>query len=415
MTRAANPANSRHVVFVAPFFLDATLAFLDGASRLPNTNLTVVSQDPAERIPAETRHRLAGHWRVDDALNPDQLVTAARALGREFGTPYRMIGPLEQLQVPLAMAREALGIEGLSVEASKNFRDKSRMKTVLNQAGLPCARHVLASDRQAIERFAAQVGFPLVAKPAAGAGGKGTYRLDSTGELTRFLDGRPVAAGQPILCEEYIHGAEYSFDSVMIRGRPVWHSISCYMPSPLEVIENAWIQWCVLLPRDIGGSEFDPIREAGFAGLRALGMETGLSHMEWFRLPDGRIAVSEVGARPPGAQITSLMSYAHEINFYRAWPHLLVFDEFRPPERKYACGAAYFRGQGRGTVRRIHGLDEAQRRFGPLVVEVKLPREGQPPSDSYEGDGYVIVRHPETETVQHALQEIVKTVRVELG
>ena len=395
--------------------MEATLAFLDGASRLPNTDLSVVSQDPAERIPAEIRHRLAGHWRIDDALNPDQLVAAARALSREFGAPHRMFGPLEQLQVPLAMAREALGIEGLSVAASANFRDKARMKTVLRQAGLPCARHVLASDRQAVEGFAADVGFPLVVKPAAGAGGKSTYRLDSAGQLARFLDGRPIDARQAVLCEEYIHGAEYSFDSVMIRGQPVWHSISCYMPSPLEVLENDWIQWCVLLPRDISGSEFDPIRQAGFAGLQALGMETGLSHMEWFRLPDGRIAVSEVGARPPGAQITSLMSYAHEIDFYRAWPHLLGFAEFPPPARQYACGAAYFRGQGRGRVRRIHGLDDAQRRFGSLVVEVKLPREGQPPSDSYEGDGYVIVRHPETEIVQHALQEIVKTVRVELG
>lgn len=28
---------------------------------------------------------------------------------------------------------------------------------------------------------------------------------------------------------------------IVIRGRPVWHSISRYMPSPLEVLENAWI------------------------------------------------------------------------------------------------------------------------------------------------------------------------------
>ena len=109
-------------------------------------------------------------------------------------------------------------------------------------------------------------------------------------------------------------------------------------------------------------------------GLPALGLETGLSHMEWFRLADGRVVVSEVGARPPGAQITSLLSYAHDIDFYQAWPRLLVFDEFDPPPRRYAVGAAYVRGQGQGKVRAIHGLDEAQRRFGSLVVEARLPR-----------------------------------------
>lgn len=406
---------TQHVIFVAPFFMDATLAFIEGATHLADTNLTVISQDPAERIPARIRHRLAGHWRVENALDSKQLVNAAHDLGRDFGKASRMIGALEQLQVPLAMAREALGIDGLSVDASINFRDKSRMKTVLREAGIPCARHALVGDRASAEAFAAEVGFPLVVKPPAGAGGKGTYRLDHSVDLARFLDQHPPDAERPSLYEEFVRGTEYSFDSVMIAGRPVWHSISRYMPSPLEVLENDWIQWCVMLPRDVSGPEFDPIRKAGFAGVRALGLKTGLSHMEWFRLTQGRIAISEVGARPPGAQFTSLLSYAHDLDFYRAWPHLLVFDEFAPPERRYAAGAAYIRGQGRGRVKRITGLDEAQRRFGSLVVEAKLPHEGQPPSDSYEGDGYIIVRHPETEVVQDALQNIVQIIRVELA
>ena len=93
----------------------------------------------------------------------------------------------------------------------------------------------------------------------------------------------------------------------------------------------------------------------------------------------------------------------------------MVFDEFEPPLRRYAVGAAYIRGQGAGRVKRVNGLDEAQQRFGSIVVEAKLPREGQPPSDSYEGDGYVIVRHRDTEVVEQALKDIVQTVRVELG
>lgn len=407
--------DKQHVIFAAPFFMDATLAFIDGASHLPGVNLTVISQDPADRIPPGLRARLAGHWRVNDALDPQQLVDAARQLEKQFGRVRRMLGALEQLQVPLAVAREKMGVRGLSVEASVNFRDKARMKTVLGAAGVPCARHALVGSSSDAERFAAEVGFPLVVKPPAGAGGKGTWRLDNAADLNTFLHRFVPDPAQPTLYEEFVQGTEYSFDSVMIGGEPVWHSISCYEPSPLEVLNNDWIQWTVMLPRDISGPEFDPIRTAGFAGLRALGLETGLSHMEWFRLKNNRIAISEVGARPPGAQFTSLLSYAHDTNFYHAWPRLLVFEEFAPPPRRYAAGAAYIRGQGRGTVRRIVGLEEAQNRFGSLVVEARLPQEGQPPSDSYEGDGYVILRHPDTEVVQHALREIVKIVRVELG
>lgn len=404
-----------HAIFVAPFFMDATLKFLGGAARLPGVDLTLISQDPLDKLPPPTRERLAGHWRVDNALDPEQIVAAAQALEQRCGKAERIFGPLEQLQVPLAIARQALCLEGHGPDVAHNFRDKSRMKDVLRAAGVPCARHALVGDADTARAFAESVGFPLVAKPPAGAGGKSTFRIDNPGDLAELLSRHPADPRRPTLYEEFVTGTEHSFDSVLCDGDMVWHSISRYMPSPLEVIENPWIQWTVLLPRDISGAEYDPIRTAGEAALKALGLSTGLSHMEWFRLMDGRIAISEVGARPPGAQITSLLSYAHDIDFYQAWPKLMIFGEFDTPPRKYAAGAAYFRGQGRGRVKRIRGLDEAQRRFGSIVMEARLPERGQPPSDSYEGDGYVIVRHPDTAAVEQALKEIVSTVRVELA
>jgi phosphoribosylaminoimidazole carboxylase (NCAIR synthetase) len=408
-------AMSKHVIFVAPFFLETTLRFVAGTARLPGINLSLVSQDPAEKLPADLRANLAAHWRVDNALDARQLVAAAQTLAKKLGPVERMFGALEQLQVPLAQAREALGIEGLDAQSARNFRDKARMKDVLTAAGVPCARHVLAGNAGQAMAFAGLAGFPIVAKPPAGAGGKGTFRLESRHDLETLLRRYPPSDDDPTLLEEFVSGTEHSFDSVLIQGQLVWYSISRYMPSPLQVLENPWIQWCVFLPRDVSGPEFAPIREAGFKGLRALGLETGLSHMEWFQLRQGRIALSEVGARPPGAQITSLLSWAHDLDFYSAWPRLMVFDQFDPPPRRYAVGAAYFRGQGSGKVRAIHGLDEAQRRFGHLVVESRLPRAGQSPSDSYEGDGFVILRHPDSEVIEQALQEIVSLVRVELA
>lgn len=405
---------THHVIFAAPFFMDATVRFLRGACQLPDVALTVVSQDPVDKLDADVRARIAGHWRVANALNPEMLIDAARQLETQFGKATHYLATLEQLQVPIALAREALGIDGLSAAAAQNFRDKSRMKDVLRAAGVPCARHALIGDRNAALSFTEQVGFPVVVKPPDGAGGKATFRLDNRNDLETLLQRYPPNSDHPTLFEEFVRGTEHSFDSVVIGGQPVWHSISRYMPSPLEVLENEWIQWCVLLPRDISGAEYDPIREAGFRAIEALGLQTGLSHMEWFQLANGSIALSEVGARPPGAQISSLLSYAHDVDFYSAWPRLMVHAEFDPPVRRYAAGAAYIRGQGRGRISHIHGLEEVQRRFGSIVVEAKLPHQGQPPSDSYEGDGYIIVRHPDTDVVQDALQQIVSTIIVEL-
>jgi len=109
------------------------------------------------------------------------------------------------------------------------------------------------------------------------------------------------------------------------------------------------------------------------------------------------------------------MSFAHDVDMYRAWAGLAALDRFDAPVRKYAVGCAYLRAQGQGRVRQVLGLDAIARELGPLVVEAKLPREGQPTAGTYEGEGYLIVRHPETQVVEDALATIVTRIRVELA
>jgi hypothetical protein len=93
----------------------------------------------------------------------------------------------------------------------------------------------------------------------------------------------------------------------------------------------------------------------------------------------------------------------------------VVFDEFEPPARRWAAGTAFLRGQGRGKrVAGVRGLEQAHKEIGALVVEAKLPRRGQPAAGTYEGEGYVIVRHPETAVVERALHRLVSLIRVDL-
>jgi biotin carboxylase len=405
----------RTVVFVVPFFMEATLRFVSGTARLPDVRLGLVSQDPLERLPEDLRSRIAAHWRVGNALDPQQIADAVAGLARQIGPAERLIGSLEQLQVPLAQVRAHLGLPGLSVQAAENFRDKSTMKRVFDAAGVPCARHRLAAASTEAVEFVRRVGFPVVVKPPAGAGAINTFRLENAAQLEEYLARHPPDPARPTLFEEFLQGEEHSFDSVCIDGRLVWYSISRYLPAPLTVLENPWIQWCVLLPRDVDSPAYAAIRSIAHPALRALGLETGMTHMEWFRRTGSDLAISEVAARPPGAQFTSLISYACDCDFYRAWPQLMVYDEFAPPRRDYAAGAAYLRGMGQGRVKAVHGLTQAQRELGGLVVEARLPQLGQPQSPGYEGAGYLIVRHTETHVVEQALRRVVELIRVELG
>jgi len=403
------------VVFAAPILSENATGMIDAVASLPDVRLGVITQDPAEKLAPALAARLDGHWRVDNILDSGQLAWAADALTQRLGPIDRLFGAYEQLQVPLAEVREKMGISGMRADVARRFRDKSEMKDTLRAAGLPCAKHSLVESVDDAVAFSRKVGFPVVVKPPAGAGAISTFRCDDDQSLLEAIAKSAPRPGNAALIEEFITGDEYSLETISIDGRAVWHSLTHYYPTPLEVVRNPWIQWCVVSPREVDDARYDDIRAAGSRALEVLGMDTGLSHMEWFRRRDGTIAISEVAARPPGAQITTLNSRAYDIDFVRAWAQVMVFGTFDRPTRKYAVGAAFLRGQGRGRIGHVHGLDVIAREMGSLVVDVKLPIAGAAPASSYEGDGYIILRHPETAVVMQALQRLISVVRVELG
>lgn len=391
--------------------MEATLRFVRATARLPGVRLGLVTQE-SRYIPPDLDD-------VDveittDALTPASIRTAIRALSGRIGPPDRLLGTLEELQVPLGEVRSALGIPGMDGETARNFRDKARMKEILQAAGLPCARHTRVRSAEEARSFAAQVGYPLIVKPTAGSGARNTFRVANAEQLNEAF-ATESAAGTSTMLEEFVTGREHSFDSVCQNGRLVWFSSCHYYPGPLEVLENPWIQWCVIIPREANSPEYADIAPVAARSLAALGLRNGLSHMEWFRRRDGSLAISEVGARPPGAQFVTLISWAHGVDLYDRWARLMVFDEFDPPARPFAAGAAFLRGQGTGRIAAVEGVQEIARELGDLAVEVQLPRPGAPTTGTYDGDGFVIVRHPQTEVVRDALAKIVRTIRVELG
>lgn len=376
--------------------------------------LGLITSTAWEDLPPDLRSALAGHWRVEDALDPQQIADAVRGLAHQIGPVERVMGILEQLQVPLGQVRDHLGLPGMGEEAARNVRDKARMKDVLRAAGIPCARHRLIRHTSEAESFLREVGVPVVAKPPDGSGAQATFRLDTTDAVRSWLEAVRHGPEPEWLLEEFLTGPEHTFDSVTLDGQTVWSSIADYHPAPLDVLRTPWMQWTVVLPHDIDGPEYAEIKKVGPAALEALGVQTALSHMEWFERPDGSVAISEVGARPPGAQIAAMIGFSHDVDFFDLYARLILLDSFEVPERRWASGTAYLRGMGRGRVRAVHGLEEVNRDVGHLVVDVRLPQPGQRSSTSYEGEGYVTVRHQETEVVQAALDRIITGLRVEL-
>ncbi len=401
----------RNVVFVAPFPLETTMRFARAAARLQGVRFLGIAQEPPG---GADRQVFADMVRVGDALDTKQLVGAAKELERRYGPIHRVIGILEPLQVQLGQMRDALGIPGTSAKTADLFRDKARMKDELRRHGLPCARHKLIRQWSDAEAFAREVGFPMVVKPPAGMGSKATWRIHNVDELRSACNALSASPTNPCLAEEFLLAREHSFETITIGGQVRFESATRYYPTPLEVMQTPWIQWVVVLPRVIDGDDYADARAVGRKVVAALGLDTGMTHMEWFRRDDGSLAIGEIAARPPGAHIVLGNSYAYDTDMYRAWARATVDGEFDGPwERKYAVGIAYLRGPGSGRVTHIRGVDEANRQVGHLVCHSKLPTVGTPKSESYEGDGFVIVRHPDTEVVKKAMAVVIETIKID--
>ncbi len=396
---------------MAPFPVETTMRFVRAVARLDDVRLLgVVHTPPSEGDDARV---YADVVRVTEPLSARDTIDGVEVLRRRHGEIHRIVGILEPLMVPLAQARAAFGVPGTSPDTADLFRDKSRMKSALQKAGLDVARNRLVASEADARSFAEEVGFPMVLKPPAGMGAKSTFRVSTLDNLLRAVAGMGASAERPVLAEEMLRGEELSFETLTVGGKPRAHSISRYFPSCLEVLENPWIQWVCFFPRDISGAELDGARAMGFRAIEALGLDNGLTHMEWFRRDDGRVAIGEIAQRPPGANITRMIGLAHDVDAYRAWARAVVDGEVDAPwVRKHAVGCAFLRGMGHGRVAGVTGVKEANEAVGRWVVESKLPAIGAPKNDSYEGDGYVIARGETDEEVKRALKVVIETVHV---
>ena len=402
-----------YVIFVAPFVGSTMLKALEACMSLPDVRLGIISQQPYERLPTMITDSVKDHYQIQNCLDAHQLSIATQAFLKEWGQVDRLLGYLEHLQLPIAKVRSMLGIYGMKEEHALGFRDKNTMKERLAIKGLPVAKQARITQYNELMKFVESCGYPLVLKPLAGVGSKNTMRVQQESDIEHALNILLPSKNNPIQAEEFIQGEEHTMESVRIHGKTVWQSSTYYLPGPLTVIENPWIQYCVLLPKEILPPHAQKFSAQNSAALDALHMNTGLSHMEWFQQEDGRQIISEVGARPPGVNIMPMMGVAHSVNMWKKWIELMVFDRWEMPERKFAVASVFLRAQGKGaTINRIEGLEEIKEQLSSFLLAGSLPKIGQHRSDHYEGDGWLMLRHENTQTLVQALRKVLTTIRI---
>ncbi len=384
-----------NILMISPGY-PAEMPYFTRALAWVGARVIGLGDQPKEALPALAQEHLTFHLHVHRLWDETAVVRQVRKLASSV--PIDRVECLwEPGMLLAAQLREALGLPGMTVEQTLPFRDKEVMKQRLDRAGIRTPRHARASTEAQVREAAELVGFPLIIKPIAGAGSADTYRCNTPKELERAL--LLVRHVPEVSVEEFIDGEEFTFDTICARGTLYFENVCWYRPRPLIQRQNEWISPQTVAIRNLEQPDLLGGRKMGREVLQALGFETGFTHMEWYRKPDGEVVFGEIGGRPPGARTVDVMNYCTDNDTYVAWAEAVRYGEVRRRfERHWNVVCTFKRAQGQGRIRKIVGLEPLLREFGPFVAEVNLTPIGAPRKNwqlSIVGDGYIVVRHPE--------------------
>lgn len=365
---------------------------LDAAERLGLEVAAVVERAPGRK----TASRCATVLEVafDD---PDGLSEVASVL--EGAAPSAVVALTERSVVPAAHIRAALGLEGLTPEAARLCSDKRAMKRAVRSVDLRCADFIEADEGLDGDAIVERLGLPLVLKSAVGSGSRGTQIIRSRDEMPDVLEVGWMA-------ESFVEGVEMSVESFVFEDETVWINPTQYLD----------VGWASLVPAPLPDELRSALEAHSDAARRALGVTSGITHLEVFLTPDG-LVFGELAARPPGGHIMRLIRHAYGVDPWEALLRVALGQD--PGLHAEASRAAAVRilHPGPGTVLEVGGLESARAIPGVEDVSVRIQ-----PGDSVavrEGTGqeagHVLVTAPSALEAEARLAAAVDVVRIEVG
>ncbi|MFF9025178.1 ATP-grasp domain-containing protein [Streptomyces eurythermus] len=310
---------------------------------------------------------------VVDDLEYETVLPVAQRLVRQYGEFDGIVGLSEYDLVTAARLRDALGVPGWSEDFVLGFRDKVRMKHLVESAGLPVPRYTdLAGPAVTADHVVSEVGLPVILKPRAGAASNGVLRIDDKESLEHALQSVERGAYE---CEEYVAGEIYHVDGVRRGGGFHFVSASVYVNTCLEFAQGLPLGSVLLDP----GPRRDETVAFAAACLDALALDDGPFHLELMRRPSGELVFLEVGLRPGGAEVAFIHRDLYGIDLmgeaFRATlglPPLTAAEEFP----RHRAGGWALMPEPRPLPSRVVGCRPVREEI-PEVYEEIVPAVGE--------------------------------------
>ncbi|HZA38608.1 MAG TPA: carbamoyl-phosphate synthase large subunit, partial [Candidatus Baltobacteraceae bacterium] len=198
-----------------------------------------------------------------------------------------------------ALARHGVKLIGANAQAIAKGEDRQLFKEAMLRIGLEVPRSGIARSLADVDRVVEEIGtFPLIIRPAFTLGGTGGGIAYNREELdvivVRGLDLSPV---REVLIEESLLGWK-EFEMEVMRDRMDNCVVVCSIENfdPMGVHTGDSIT--VAPAQTLTDKEYQMMRDAAFAVIREIGVETGGSNIQFAVNPDnGRMVVIEMNPR----------------------------------------------------------------------------------------------------------------------
>jgi carbamoylphosphate synthase large subunit/REP element-mobilizing transposase RayT len=198
-----------------------------------------------------------------------------------------------------ALARHGVKLIGANAQAIAKGEDRQLFKEAMLRIGLDVPRSGIARSIADLDRIVAEIGtFPLIIRPAFTLGGTGggiAYNREELDEIAaRGLDLSPV---REVLIEESLVGWK-EFEMEVMRDRMDNCVVVCSIENfdPMGVHTGDSIT--VAPVQTLTDKEYQMMRDAAFAVIREIGVETGGSNIQFAVHPEtGRMVVIEMNPR----------------------------------------------------------------------------------------------------------------------
>ena len=188
---------------------------------------------------------------------------------------------------------------GANAEAIDKGEDRELFKKAMIKIGLDMPRSGIAHTMEDARAVAEEIGsFPLIVRPAFTLGGQGggiAYNREEYEEIiTRGLDLSPVSE---VLIDESLLGWK-EFEMEVMRDR----ADNCVVICSIENLDPMGVHTgdsiTVAPIQTLTDREYQIMRDASFAVIREIGVETGGSNIQFAVCPDtGRMIVIEMNPR----------------------------------------------------------------------------------------------------------------------